>query len=154
MKHRGSGQAEHAALARHLHVSLVRMCSEESRCALLIVRPLAATAETSGKDAAPGTWDLPVLARQLRALVRDTDEIHVDGERGIAILLRGAGIRGGHIVIGRLAESLDESSLPRSSARAQQQIQSAPWKLAIGVSEVTRLDLAAPEHLAKVIARA
>lgn len=154
MKHKENGQAEHAALARRLHTSLVRMCSEESRCTLLIVRPLAATLENDRQRVAPGAWDLPVLARQLRALIRDTDEIHIDGERGIAILLRGAGVRGGQVVTSRLAESLDESALPRSSARAQRQSQNAPWKLAIGCSEVTRLDLAAPERLAQVVARA
>lgn len=154
MTRRGNGQAEHAALARRLHASLVRMCSEEARCTLLIVRPLVAPLSNELKRVAPGAWDMPVLARQLRALVRDTDEIHVDGERGIAVLLSGAGARGSRVVMSRLAEALDESALPSPSLFTPKRRQNAPWKLAIGCSEVTRLDLTTTERLTQVVAHA
>jgi hypothetical protein len=154
MTRKGDDRADHAMLARRLHASLARACAEDARCTLLIVRPLAATSGNVMKRAAPGAGDLALLARRLHVLVRDTDEIHVDVERGIAIVLHDTGIRGGHVVMDRLAEALDASALPRPGAFAPGRRQNAPWKLAMGCSEVTRLDLTAPERLTQVVARA
>jgi hypothetical protein len=54
----------------------------------------------------------------------------------------------------RLAEALDESALLGSSTLVPARRQNAPWKLAMGCSDVTRLDLTAPERLTQVVARA
>lgn len=155
MTRKGDGQAEHTALARRLHATFVRMCSDAPHCTLLIVHPFEAEPSNGLRRITSGAANSALLARRLRALVRKTDEIHIDGERGIAVVLRGTGYRGGRVVMLRLARALDGSTLPVGGTFATGWRQNdIPWKLAIGCSEVTRQDLATPERLARAVARA
>lgn len=154
MTRKGDDQAERAALARRLHGIFVRVCAEEPRNTLLIVRPVVDAASSKMiRRITPGPEPLLTIARQLRPLVRGSDEIYVDGERSIAIVLRGTGYRGGLVVVRRMVDAFDGWATPGAFG-AHWRHDDTSGRLAIGCGEVTQQDLATPEGLTRLVERA
>ena len=74
-----------------------RLCPHGVAAALLLIRPLRAPLPS-----APAEISLVPLARLLRTLLRRSDAVVVEAQRGIAVVLVGADQRGARLVAERL----------------------------------------------------
>jgi hypothetical protein len=156
MTRKGAGRGGYAALARRLQHTLVSVCSRESHCALLIVRPVAAAPDDGVGRVAPAPMNVTLVARQVRLLVRETDEVYVDGNNCVVAILPGTRQHGGQIVMKRVADALSGPDVPATTSpgAAGRRPHDTPLRLAIGCGEVARRDLDAPERIALALERA